>query len=452
MIPALIAVGVAYLLLRDRDSGTTVDEPSSPDEDPFIPPQPVPDQFDDMAEETIEKVYSGDGFAVFKIGFLQGLKYDDGTDNRRYDFTYVIGNEEGTSFTSANSDRGTRTVQGQKRVVVYATKRDAIEYAERPRDNDPNDPTSPQPQPEEEDDPTPRPSLPQRPDYELIDRIRGSLMVSTNDLASQRRASDDRRSQTEAEALSIEESRNVKFGKWVEVDYDKSLKTVYQRFKDGDSNPFSNMIIGGSFNEYTTAGSLLMEDSDTYGTSSYFKAVLGAGWMVQFNLLTSNENYFTSETDTALLDRLDFDDSPSGAKWVEEIDFSLFEEGDYLSLDIDNESSQVGQFSLVIGGVKYSVDSPSKMDDEAKVWLRKVYYFDPDAGLAKFEGETTIEDDEIEGDDTIIEPEPSPEDDDDDDDDEDDDDKPPIEVSGFAMLALLASVGGVLFLALRRGA
>lgn len=275
-------------------------------------------------------------------------------------------------------------------------------------------------------------------------------MASTNELASERRESDNRNAQAEAERISIEESRDVKFGQWVEVDYSKSLKTVYQRYKDGDTNPFSNMIIGGSFNEYTSAGSLLMEDSDTYGTSSYFKAVLKEGWMVQFNLLTSNENYFTSETDSALLDRLDFDDSPSGVKWVEEIDFSLFEAGDYLSLDIDNESSQVGQFSLVIGGVRYSVDKPAQMDDEAKVWLRKVFYFDPNAGVAKFEGETTIDDDEIEGDEITPEPEPSPEDDEDEEGGEKD--EPPLEVSGFAMLALLASVGGVLYLALRRGA
>lgn len=279
-------------------------------------------------------------------------------------------------------------------------------------------------------------------------------MASTNELASQRRASDNRDAQAEAERISIEESRDVKFGQWVEVDYDKSLKTVYQRYKDGETNPFSNMIIGGSFNEYTSFGSLLMEDSDTYGVSSYFKAVLKEGWMVQFNLLTSNENYFTSETDTALLDRLDFDDSPSGVKWVEEIDFSLFETGDYLSLDIDNESSQVGQFSLVIGGVRYSVDKPSKMDDEAKVWLRKVFYFDPNAGMVKFspsgEDDVIIDDDDRDGDEITPEPEPSPEDDDDEEGGMKD--EPPLEVSGFAMLALLASVGGVLFLALRRGA
>ena len=155
MIPVLIAVGAVYLLLRDHEAKPS--DPSKPEDsgEDFKPPVPVPDQFDDMAEETIEKVYSGDGFAVFKVGFLQGLKYDDGSDTRRYDYSFVIGNEEGTGFTSANSDRGTRTVQGQKRVVVYATKRDAIEYAERPRESDPNDPTSPQPQPEPEDEPEP---------------------------------------------------------------------------------------------------------------------------------------------------------------------------------------------------------------------------------------------------------------------------------------------------------
>lgn len=161
MIPVLIAVGAMYLLLRDSEAG-------SDEVEEFTPPRPEEDQFDDMAEETIEKVYSGDGFAVFKVGFLQGLKYDDGSDTRRYDYSFVVGNEEGTGFTSANSDRGTRTVQGQPRVIVYATKRDAIEAAERPRDNDPDDPTSPQPQPQPEDDDEPAPpSLPNRPDYGL---------------------------------------------------------------------------------------------------------------------------------------------------------------------------------------------------------------------------------------------------------------------------------------------
>ncbi len=158
MIPVLIAVGAMYLLLRDSEA--------KPDEG-FIPPRPEEDQFDDMAEETIESVYSGDGFTVFKVGFLSGLKYDNGTDERRYEYSYVIGNESGSGFVSANSDRGTRTIQGQPRVLVFATKRDAIEYAERPRDNDPSDPTSPQPQPQPEDDePSPPPVLePELPSF-----------------------------------------------------------------------------------------------------------------------------------------------------------------------------------------------------------------------------------------------------------------------------------------------
>lgn len=151
MIPALIAVGVVYLLLRDREA-----EPDEEVED-FTPR-------DDMPEETIENVYSGDGFSVFKVGILMGsIRFDN--DERRYEYTYVIGDESGSGFVSANSDRGTRTIQGQPRVLVFATKRDAIEYAERPRDNDPNDPTSPQPQPQPEDDEPspPPPSPPQLP-------------------------------------------------------------------------------------------------------------------------------------------------------------------------------------------------------------------------------------------------------------------------------------------------
>tara|TARA_R110000824_G_scaffold99927_1_gene237571 strand:+ start:7717 stop:8409 length:693 start_codon:yes stop_codon:yes gene_type:complete len=230
------------------------------------------------------------------------------------------------------------------------------------------------------------------------------------------------------------------------------------------------MIIGGSNNDYTAFGSLLLDNSDTYGTSGYFKATLKSGWMVQFNLLTENENYFTQSVDTALLDRLDFDDSPSGW-WTEELDFSLYQEGDYISIDIDNESSQVGQFSIVIGGVRYTIDSPSNMNNEAKVWLREVWFFNEAAGIVKSSGEVILDPplDPI----TIVEPTgeyphsmfdcetgveytaenvsdhermaalgyvhsmgecPIEE----------------VEVSGFAMLSVLAVVGGVLVIALRR--
>jgi hypothetical protein len=83
-----------------------------------------------------------------------------------------------------------------------------------------------------------------------------------------------------------------------------------------------------------------------------------------------------------------------------------------------------------------------------------VYYFDPNAGTVKFspsgEDDVIIDDDDRDGDDITPEPEPSPEDDENEEGGKKD--EPPLEVSGFAMLALLASVGGVLFLALRRGA
>ena len=195
------------------------------------------------------------------------------------------------------------------------------------------------------------------------------------------------------------------------------------------------MIIGGSDNEYTAFGSLLLDDSDVYGTSGYFKATLKSGWMVQFNLLTENENYFTQSVDTALLDRLDFDDSPSGF-WTEELDFSLYQEDDRIHIDIDNESSDVAQFAIISGGVKYTVDSPSKMDNEAKVWLREVWFFDESAGIVKSSGEVIL--DPTLDPTTIPDPDPDP------------DPEPEVEVSGFAMLSVLAVVGGVLVIALRR--
>lgn len=156
MIPALLAVGVVYLLLRDGKGVEDPQTPEDPEPDVPQPPRPAPDQYDGMARETIEKVWSGDNVAVFKVGFLMGVLYDNGTDERYYDYSFVVGNPEGTGFTSANSDRGTRTVQGQPRVLVYATKRDAIEAAEKPKDDD-----GPMKPPEDDERPsTPNPLLP----------------------------------------------------------------------------------------------------------------------------------------------------------------------------------------------------------------------------------------------------------------------------------------------------
>ena len=265
-------------------------------------------------------------------------------------------------------------------------------------------------------------------------------MASVDDMAEAKRREDNSTSKSNAEAKSLEEQRDVPYGKWVEVSYSKSLKTIYQDYKDDKAVPFSYMKIGGSYNEYTDYGSLKMEDSDSFGVSSYFKCVLKDKWMVEMDVLTSNENYITQNLDSALIDRLDFDDSPDGFAWVEEIGFTMFEEGDYISIDIDNESSSVGQFSIVLGGVKYSIDSPDKMDDEAKVRVNKVWYYDANWGTVVYEGEDLTGDDEIDNDDL---PEDD-EDDNDNDDNDDDDDDDGIDLEPTSILLILGLVGAIL--------
>ena len=270
-------------------------------------------------------------------------------------------------------------------------------------------------------------------------------MTSTTDTANEIRSADNEAALAEATALSESEQKDVVYGKWVEVDYDKSLKGIYTAYKDGDTVPFSNMIIGGSNNKYTSFGSLLMDNSDTYGTSSYFKAVLKEGWMVRFNLLTENENYFDQNIDEALLDRLDFYDSPAGS-WDEEIDFTLQQQDDFISIDIDNESTDVGQFTLRIGGVKYTVEKPDEMDNEAKVWVREVWRFDTTYGTVVYDGQNQEGDDEQDGED---QEESEPEDDEEDEGEGEQESPPEDDVSIAGMLLLLAGVAATVFLALK---
>jgi hypothetical protein len=147
MFPALVVgVGVAWWLLSRKDRPDETPQDDNGDESPT----PGTDEVEEFPD-TIEEVWSNDDglVKVWKIGVHRA---------GRYDYSFAIGNEFGTSFVRTNSDRGTTTITATdgsriRRVMVFATRRDAIEYVERPREEpDPNDPTSPQREPEEDDD------------------------------------------------------------------------------------------------------------------------------------------------------------------------------------------------------------------------------------------------------------------------------------------------------------
>jgi len=163
MIQFIVAVGLAWWLMRKGDSveetltcvypqilkdGVCILDPD------YSPPQAVDDQFEDMPETTIEEVWANDdgSVKVWKIGTLYGLLYDNGTDERYYEYYYAIGNSDGSTFRSESmGSGGTQTTR-------YDTKAAAIAKASEDNSPDPGSPeTQPEPQPETE------PGLPLQP-------------------------------------------------------------------------------------------------------------------------------------------------------------------------------------------------------------------------------------------------------------------------------------------------
>ena len=270
------------------------------------------------------------------------------------------------------------------------------------------------------------------------------MAATTNSIATDKRDSDNKAAKDAAIAKSASDKKDVAYGKWIKVEYDGSMQKVYEKYQQGESSvPFSNMIVGGTDTSYTSFGSVLLDNNDDIigsDKSGFFKVVLKDGWMAKIDVRTENENYFydniTGPTERSLLD---FGDSPAGS-WDEQISFTLAAGGDYLSIDIDNESSDVGQFTVVIDGTKYTVDSPYVMNNEAKVWLEDVWYFVDNWGTISYTGEDREGADEVTGDDDIL-PEDVDEDEDDDDDDDDDDG---IDLEPTSILLILGLVGGIL--------
>jgi hypothetical protein len=164
-LPLFGILGLGYILARKNKA----DSPSVPDDggrddglDPSYPPQAVPDQFSDMEEITWDNVYQVGNDVVWAHGVLYGLKYDDGTDTRRYEYHYLIGSVDHKTFTSdstASSGLGHIQIDGSW-AKVYADEQAAISEVDRMNVDDGSG-VSPQPQPQPQpDDDDVAPSLP----------------------------------------------------------------------------------------------------------------------------------------------------------------------------------------------------------------------------------------------------------------------------------------------------
>ena len=177
MINAVVPLGIAWLLLRNKEDKVT-DPTLDPDiDDDSELPEERPDEqvWTKTAKWVGEYATTGTGGDQVVWFLNMGIRYADGTADFSSTTYIVIGNKNHTSFLRANSDRGTVDIakeytggtQDMDNVVVFASLADAEARADElanPTPPDPNDPTQPQPQPEEEDKPTP-PSLPTQPSF-----------------------------------------------------------------------------------------------------------------------------------------------------------------------------------------------------------------------------------------------------------------------------------------------
>jgi hypothetical protein len=225
-----------------------------------------------------------------------------------------------------------------------------------------------------------------------------SFKTETGDLSIDERydakkRNDNNASYDAAVALAASSQADATYGRWVEVVYTDTLKSVINKYDDGESQPFKNIIQGGSNNSFTSHGSLRLDNSDTYGTSGSFHAKLADKWMVKINLWSDTFNYFEDNLLTNKIDR--FDDasfSGNGDGYTDWINFWLIEENDYFSLDIDNERSDTAQLKVVIEGDTYTISNPSNSNNEAKVWLKEVWHWNPTYDTIAYIPETSDSD------------------------------------------------------------
>jgi hypothetical protein len=158
----IFAVGiVAYLLGKNRRTEAAISPDAGgrgEDNPPFTPPVAEENQFADMDEITWDAVYATEGTGdnpdryVWKHGVLMGLLYESdgqnlGTDDRHYEYHYIIGNESHTTFVRDSDGTYGHLFNGMAK--VYPDEDSAIIEANRL--NAPDDGNSPQPDDDDDD-------------------------------------------------------------------------------------------------------------------------------------------------------------------------------------------------------------------------------------------------------------------------------------------------------------
>jgi len=121
---------------------------------------------------------------------------------------------------------------------------------------------------------------------------------------------------------------------------------------------------------------LLLKDNDVpFSNSSAAKMVVAPGWRVTVQMATDNNNYWDDNTKgtingynakTTATNRQDFITVVLNG-----------DDGDYISIDLDEEFSGIANFRIRSGGSMINADSPKNIDDEVRIRLVKVEHWEP---------------------------------------------------------------------------
>lgn len=148
-IPNLIIWGSTYLYIRKKVGES--DEESDEEQ----PAQPAENQFDDMEQYTWKSTYfEGDDY-VWKYGVLSGIKWDNGEDTRHYEYYWLVGNSDYTSFVKeSDTSTGHKDINGSW-AKIFDSEQSAKQHVDDKNAPATDGPTAPQGEPQEEEDDDP---------------------------------------------------------------------------------------------------------------------------------------------------------------------------------------------------------------------------------------------------------------------------------------------------------
>tara|TARA_R110002012_G_scaffold318895_2_gene538067 strand:+ start:10020 stop:10880 length:861 start_codon:yes stop_codon:yes gene_type:complete len=165
--------------------------------------------------------------------------------------------------------------------------------------------------------------------------------------------------------------------------------------------PFSNWQVKGKHHYWSIkAGyhtgtdapekrkAIKLDDRDiALGKSSALTFTIADGYKARIKVYTENDKYFSDNTkstpsknDVDIKTELLFDES---------IELVMFE-GDYLSIDIDEEHSGIYRYRLHLGNKNYNINDPKKINDEVWVELIEARLIDGGENEPKFGDEDII--------------------------------------------------------------